>query len=67
MTLDQLIFNLDNIRREAGTGNLQVLYRDPNNGFLFDEFNPMLAEVENEDKRMFDAFDLSLNDYYVEI
>lgn len=68
MTLDQLIFRLDNIRREAGTGNLQVLFRDPGIGMLYDEINPYLTEVLPDDNLdMYSAFDLDLNDYYVEI
>lgn len=68
MTLDQLIFTLDNIRRNAGTGNLQVLFRDPGAGMLYDELNPFLTEVlpcDNLD--LYDCFDLGLGDYYVEI
>lgn len=68
MTLDTLIFMLENVRREAGHGNLQVLFRDPGCGFLFDEFSPFLAEVESGDNlELFEAFDLELNDFYVEI
>ena len=69
MTLDQLIFNLENIRREAGTGNLQVLFRDPCDGILYDEFSlPVLSEVDSVDNlELFDAFDLSIGDFYVEI
>lgn len=68
MTLDTLIFNLENIRREAGTGNLQVLFRDPGIGMLYDEIHPALAEVEVDDNLdMFDAFDLDPGDYYVEM
>jgi hypothetical protein len=68
MTLDDLIFKLDVIRAQAGHGNLQVLFRDPGLGMLYDEINPYLTEVLPEDNLdMFDAFDLELNDYYVEL
>lgn len=68
MTLDQLIFRLENIRRDAGTGNLQVLFRDPGNGVLFDEIIPILTEVFADDNLdMYDAFDLGVADFYVEI
>lgn len=70
MTLDTLIFQLENIRREAGHGNLQVLFRDPQNGFLFDEIYPTLSEVGLEGSTnmdLFDAFDLCVDDFYVEI
>ena len=68
MTLDQLIFRLDNIRRDAGTGNLQVLFRDPNDGVLYDEIIPILTEVFADDNLgTYDAFDLGVADYYVEI
>lgn len=68
MTLDQLIFRLGNIRREAGTGNLQVLFRDPGDGVLFDEINPFLTEVFADDNlEAYDAFDLGVADFYVEI
>lgn len=68
MTLDQLIFRLENIRRDAGTGNLQVLFRDPGIGMLYDEINPYLTEVLYDDNlTMYDAFDLGVADYYVEI
>ncbi len=68
MTLDTLIFKLEMLRREAGTGNLQVLFRDPCDGVLYDEFDtPELAEVLVDDAELFDAFDLDTGDYYVEI
>ena len=68
MTLETLIFKLENIRREAGTGNLQVLFRDPGIGMLYDEVHPALGEVRSDDNLdMFDAFDLDTGDYYVEI
>jgi hypothetical protein len=68
MTLDTLIFKLENIRREAGTGNLQVLFRDPCDGVLYDEITvPQLAEVFSGEAELFDAFDLDTGDYYVEI
>jgi hypothetical protein len=68
MTLDDLIFKLDVIRAQAGHGNLQVLFRDPGLGMLYDEINPYLTEVLPEDNLdMFDAFDLQVNDFYVEI
>lgn len=68
MKLDTLIFKLETIRREAGTGNLLVLFRDPSGGILYDEFSPCLSEIvsgDNED--LFDAFDLQVHDSYVEI
>jgi hypothetical protein len=68
MTLDTLIFKLETIRREAGHGNLQVLFRDPGSAVLYDEIMPLLTEVLPDDNRaMYRAFDLYLNDYYVEI
>jgi hypothetical protein len=68
MTLDTLIFKLENIRREAGTGNLQVLFRGPSDGTLYDEIMPFLSEVLPDDNLdVYSAFDLQLNDYYVEI
>lgn len=67
MTLDQLIFKLENIRREAGTGNLRVLFRDPCDGNL-EVPMPVLSEVDSVDNlELFDAFDLSIGDFYVEI
>lgn len=68
MTLDQLIFTLENIRRNAGTGNLQVLFRDPGAGMLYDEINPYLTEVLPDDNLyLYDCFALGLGDHYVEI
>jgi hypothetical protein len=68
MTLDTLILKLALIRQEAGTGNLQVLFRDPGIGMLYDEVHPALGEVRSDDNLdMFDAFDLMVGDYYVEI
>lgn len=68
MTLDQLIFKLETLRHSAGTGNLQVLFRDPGIGMLYDEIHPALCEVESDDNLdMFSAFDLTINDYYVEL
>jgi hypothetical protein len=68
MTLDTLIFKLDVLRAQAGTGNLQVLFRDPSMGMLYDEINPYLTKVLPEDNLdMYSAFDLYLGDYYVEI
>lgn len=68
MKLDTLIFKLENIRREAGTGNLQVLFRDPSEGTLYDEIMPFLTEVLPDDNLdTYSAFDLELNDFYVEI
>jgi hypothetical protein len=68
MTLDTLISKLELLRAQAGTGNLQVLFRDPCDGVLYDEFAiPKLAEVLVDDADLFDAFDLMVGDYYVEI
>jgi hypothetical protein len=68
MTLDTLISKLEMLRGEAGTGNLQVLFRDPGIGMLYDEVHPALGEVRSDDNLdMFDAFDLMVGDYYVEI
>jgi hypothetical protein len=68
MTLDTLIFKLDVIRAQAGTGNLQVLYRDPCDGVLYSEITvPQLAEVFSGEAELFDALDLDTGDYYVEI
>lgn len=68
MTLDQLIFRLETLRHESGTGNLQVLFRDPGAGTLYDEINPFLTEVLPSDNlAVYDAFDLDIGDYYVEI
>lgn len=68
MTLDQLIFTLENIRRDAGHGDLQVLFRDPGLGMLYDEINPYLTEVLPDDNMdLYDCFDLGLGDRYVEI
>jgi hypothetical protein len=68
MTLDDLIFKLDVIRAQAGHGNLQVLFRDPGLGMLYDEINPYLNKVlPNDNLDIYSAFDLQLNNYYVEI
>lgn len=67
MTLDQLIFRLDNIRRDAGHGNLHVLFRDPGNGALYDEIMPFLTEVFDDERKSVSAFDLDVADFYVEI
>ncbi len=70
MTLDTLIFNLENIRRQAGTGNLQVMFRDPAEGVLYDEIMPFLTEVLPDDNLSLDvysAFDLEVGDAYVEM
>jgi hypothetical protein len=70
MTLDTLITQLENIRREAGTGNLQVLFREPSSGYLFDEIYPTLSEVGLEgadNMELFDTLDLCVDDFYVEI
>jgi hypothetical protein len=68
MTLDTLIFKLETIRREAGTGNLQVLYSDPCDGLLYDAITvPQLVVVGGDEAELFDAFDLMVGDYYVEI
>jgi hypothetical protein len=68
MTLDTLIFKLETIRREAGTGNLQVLYSDPCNGLLYDTITvPQLVVVGEDEAELFDGFDLTVGDYYVEI
>jgi hypothetical protein len=68
MTLDDLIFKLDVIRAQAGHGNLQVLFRDPSQGMLYDEINPYLTEVLPEDNLdAYSDFDLQLNNYYVEL
>jgi len=68
MTLDTLILKLALIRHQAGTGNLQVLFRDPGSAALYDEIMPLLTEVLPDDNRdMYRAFDLYLGDYYVEI
>jgi hypothetical protein len=68
MTLDTLISKLEILRGKAGTGNLQVLFRDPGSAALYDEIMPLLTEVLPDDNRdMYRAFDLYLGDYYVEI
>lgn len=68
MTLDQLIFKLETIRRQAGTGNLQVLYSDPCDGLIYDSITvPQLVTVGEDEAAMFDGFDLSTGDYYVEV
>ena len=68
MTLDTLIFKLETIRHQAGTGNLQVLYSDPCDGLLYASITiPQLVVVGEDDAELFDAFDLDTGDYYVEI
>jgi hypothetical protein len=68
MTLDTLIFKLENIRREAGTGNLQVLFSDPCDGMLYDSITlPQLVVVGEDEAELVDGFDLMVGDYYVEI
>lgn len=68
MTLDTLIFKLDVIRAQAGTGNLQVLYRDPCDGLLYDAITiPHLVIVSEDEADLVDRFDLDFGDYYVEI
>lgn len=68
MTLDDLIFKLDVIRTAAGRGDLQVLFRDPGMGMLYDEINPYITQVLPEDSLdMYSAFDLNINDFYVEL
>lgn len=68
MTLDQLIFKLETLRHEAGTGNLQVLFRDPCDGALYDDITtPQLVEVEEDEADLFYDFDLDTGDYYVEV
>jgi hypothetical protein len=68
MTLDTLIFKLEIIRREAGTGNLPVLFSDPCDGMLYDEIEvPQLVAVGQDEADLVDAFDLMVGDYYVEI
>ncbi len=67
MKLDTLIFRLETIRHQAGTGNLQVLFRDPGNGALYDEIMPFLTEVFDDERKSVSAFDLDVADFYVEI
>ena len=68
MTLDQLIFKLETIRQQAGTGNLQVLYSDPCDGLIYDAITtPQLVTVGEDEADLFDGFDLDTGDYYVEI
>jgi hypothetical protein len=68
MTLDTLIFKLETIRHQAGTGNLQVLFSDPCDGMLYDSITiPQLVVVDKDEAELFDAFDLDTGDYYVEI
>ena len=68
MTLDQLIFKLETIRHQAGTGNLQVLYSDPCDGLIYDSITvPQLVTVGEDEACLFDGFDLDTGDYYVEV
>ena len=67
MTLDRLIKQLQVIREQTGRGDLQVLFRDPANGFLFDEIMPYATEVFEDELSAMSAFDLAVGDHYVEI
>lgn len=68
MTLNQLIFKLEKVRAQAGTGDLQVLFRDPGASMLYDEIYPFLTEVLPDDNMdLYSAFDLQLSDRYVEL
>ena len=68
MTLDTLIFKLETIRHQAGTGNLQILYSDPCDGLIYDAITaPQLVAVGEDEADLFDSFDLDTGDYYVEI
>lgn len=68
MTLDQLIFKLETIRQQAGTGNLQVLSSDPYDELIYAAIiTPQLVTVGEDEADLFDGFDLDTGDYYVEI
>ena len=68
MTLDRLIKQLQVIREQSGRGDLQVLFREPSEGFLYDEIMPFLTEVQEDDNiHSYMAFDLQVEDLYVEI
>lgn len=67
MTLDQLIFHLDVLRAQCGTGDIPVLFRDPGMGMLCDEFCPQLCNVQKDETDLFDAFDMNCGDLYVEL
>lgn len=68
MTLDQLIFNLETIRHQAGTGNLRVLYSDPCDGMIYDSIiTPQLVTVGEDEADLFDGVELDTGDYYVEL
>jgi hypothetical protein len=68
MILDKLILQLEKIRADAGTGKLQVLFRDPGVGMLYDEIHPFLTKVLPDDNiDLYSCFDLQLSDLYVEI
>lgn len=70
MQLEQLIERLQSIRRQAlsqGRENINVLFRDPANGFLFDEISPFLTEVFDDEAEAFSAFDMQVGDFYAEI
>jgi hypothetical protein len=67
MTLDQLIFHLDVFRAQCGTGDIPVLFRDPDMGMLYDEVNPQLCNVQIYETYLFDAFDMNCGDVYVEL
>ena len=68
MQLNQLIQRLEHIRTLVNPAlNPQVLWRDPRTGQLFDEFVPYLTQVFEDDVEQLTAFDLELNEAYVEL
>ena len=67
MTLDRLIKQLQVIREQTGRGDLQVIFRDPANGFPFDEIMPYATEVFEDEVSVMSVFDLAVGDYYVEM
>ncbi len=67
MTLDRLIKQLQVIREQTGRGDLLVIFRDPANGFAFDEIMPYATEVFGDEVSAMCAFDLQVGDQYVEI
>lgn len=68
MTLDQLIFHLDVLRAQCGTGDIPVLYVDPCDGLVYDSINtPQLVTVGEDETDLFDSFDMNCGDLYVEL
>ncbi len=66
MQLNQLILRLQQIQALVTT-DPQVLWRDPGTGMLYDEITPYLSRVFEDDEQQLQAFDLQLDEEYVEL